>query len=176
LAPFLDKSEAPDVFRVRRNALDPGDGDCDSPDGVLAPEEGEETGCEFGAELPTYTGMRELLGLVDKPDNIGMFEIEPDLSEAGLAMPEDDRAEPFRVFLEEKLDLVEVGVRLGILLLEAPSSVLSNDKFEPCLLGGLLPGRLAGRLFPLLPGKLPPFVRNEIGVREAEAVLNDCRE
>lgn len=33
--------------------------------------------------------------------------------------------------------------------------VLSNDKFEPCRLGGLLPCRLGGRLLVRLLGKLP---------------------
>ncbi len=47
--------------------------------------------------------------------------------------------------------------------------MLSKDKLEPCLLGGLLPWRLAGRLFPLLPGKLPPVKWKKIFKNELVA-------
>lgn len=50
-----------------------------------------------------------------------------------------------------------IGMREGV-----PSSVLSNDRFEPCRLGGLLPCLLGGLLLFRLPGKLPPGVSEDL--------------
>lgn len=50
--------------------------------------------------------------------------------------------DPFILFVVERAELLpDVGVLLGILD-GVVSSVLSKDKFDPCLDGGLLPGLL----------------------------------
>lgn len=81
-------------------------------------------------------------------------------ADMGLVKPEGDLVllnDPFRGFLDDRPLLFEDDVDRRGILLGVPSSVLSSDKFDPCRLGGLLPWRLAGRLFPRLPGKLPPL-------------------
>lgn len=40
--------------------------------------------------------------------------------------------------------------------------MLSRERFEPCLLGGLLPVLLGGRLLLRLPGRLPPGVSDDL--------------
>lgn len=59
-----------------------------------------------------------------------------------------------------------LGIRLGV-----PSSELANERLEPCLLGGLLPWRLAG----LDPGRLPPGVAAEDRLAEDEPLRTGVR-
>ena len=86
---------------------------------------------------------------------------------AGLAAPDGVRVDTPFVFvvgvteptesLEGRGVLVVVtrrcGMRVGL------SSLLSSDKFDPCLLGGFEPPRLAGREFGFEPPGVKPVLR-----------------